>query len=285
MTDQSSSRQNVTQTLIDEPDEIELLLESLERGFPVRLIATTDPMTCIASVDLDEVLTDRSLLDFDYVPVRDGEKIVGLLDRARFADLPPPERPEVVGTAMQRLDETNLISADDGILSFIEAAHRSPGRLVLDRKRITGIITISDLQKLPARPLLFLLVTHVELLMAEVIRATGKSDYEFMSCLSDCRQRRVEDKFVELQAANLAIDKLTATDFCDKREILRRIRSWPFSRNAIEKEFGEVEWLRNSLAHAGEYAGTRTNANRTLQAVRHCETWINRLKTVSRTSQ
>lgn len=68
-----------------------------------------------------------------------------------------------------------LISADSGILTYIERAdeHEHTCRLVLYGDRLEGIVTLSDLQKLAVRPALFMLVTHVELLMARWIRGRG----------------------------------------------------------------------------------------------------------------
>jgi hypothetical protein len=57
------------------------------------------------------------------------------------------------------------------VLRYIEEAEMSPCRLVLRHTQIAGIVTILDLQKLAVRPALFVLVTHLELLMAASIRA------------------------------------------------------------------------------------------------------------------
>ena len=173
---------------------------------------------------------------------------------------------------------SSLISADDSILSFIETADRSPCRLLLHRKKITGIVTVSDLQQLPVRPILFLLVTHVELLMAESIRASGCAEETWINYLEPKRRDAVEKKWSNLVGSNLGIDKLTATEFCDKREILRNVVKLPVGRKKYEKQVGRIEWLRHSLAHAGEYARNRENAERTIEAVKYCTVWNRHLR-------
>jgi hypothetical protein len=68
--------------------------------------------------------------------------------------------------AMLPLDQSILITSGSSVLGYIEEAKESPCRLVLRNTQIAGIVTISDLQKLAVRPALFVLVTHLELLMA-----------------------------------------------------------------------------------------------------------------------
>jgi hypothetical protein len=68
------------------------------------------------------------------------------------------------------------------VLAYLEEADRHPCRLVMRGTRIAGIITILDIQQLPVRPALFLLVTHLELLMAAVIPSHFSKPSGRMAC-------------------------------------------------------------------------------------------------------
>ena len=93
--------------------------------------------------------------------------------------------------AMSSLDQSILIASDSGVLRYIEEAEASPCRLVLRHTQIAGIVTIADLQKLAVRPALFVLVTHLELLMAAAIRARfqDRPDDDWLTLLGDRRER------------------------------------------------------------------------------------------------
>lgn len=144
-----------------------LLLSSVEESLTVSLISTFDPWCCDADDGLKDVVGSEELREFDYVPVKEGTEVVGLLHRT-VHDTEDAAGP--VRDAMCPLRGDLIISANAGILSYIEGADERPCRLVLRGSRLDGIVTLSDLQKLPARPVIFLLVTHLELLMARWIR-------------------------------------------------------------------------------------------------------------------
>jgi CBS domain-containing protein len=151
-------------------------VETIENAVTVDLIATFEPqLVCCATTDaIVELLADHNYVPFDYLPVRSGDRIVGLLSlgKLRAASIDPGLTAE---GAMILLDQSILIASDSGLLRYIEEAETSPCRLVLRHTQIAGIVTISDLQKLAVRPALFVLVTHLELLMAASIRPLPKS--------------------------------------------------------------------------------------------------------------
>jgi len=255
------------------------LLSSVEQGLTVGLIATSKPKVCGVRDDLQAVIEREDLQPFDYVPVKDNERTVGLLHRSGNKDAEAKSVAEV----MQPLHGGMLISSDSGILSYIERAdeHQYTCRLVLYGDRLDGIVTLSDLQKLPVRPALFMLVTHVELLMAQWIRGTGVPDEKILSRLPEGRKGKAEQEWSRLRKNNLSIDRLTATQFCDKRHLLLVLN---FVRGKKQKDEAENDLdniehlLRNPIAHAGEFAPDENKALELVAAVRTARDWINRLE-------
>jgi CBS domain-containing protein len=251
-------------------------VETIENAVTVDLIATFEPqLVCCATTDaIVELLADRNFLPFDYLPVRSDDRIVGLLSlgKLRAASIDPGLTAK---RAMSPLDQSILIASDSGVVRYIEEAGTSPCRLVLRHTQIAGIVTISDLQKLAVRPALFVLVTHLELLMAASIRARflNRPDNDWLILLGD-RRERVEDEWLELKAGELEIDRIAATQFADKRQILVKSGILQCSRSQAEREFGSIENLRNGLSHANNYASTRESAQKTIDAVRLARKWI-----------
>jgi hypothetical protein len=253
------------------------LFSSIEEGLTVRLIATFKPKVCGIGDDLQAVIDRQDLQQFDYVPVKDGDRTAGLLHRSARRNT----ESRLVGEAMDPLHEGILISSDSGILSFIERAGAHPCQLVLHDDRLGGLVTLSDLQKLPVRPALFLLVTHVELLMVEWIRARGSSEEKLMSLLPNKRRDKVDREWNRLRKHNLAVDRLTATQFCDKRDLLLKLNfvSGNNQKAEAKKDLENVEQLlRNPLAHAGDFALNEEKALEVVSTVRTARHWIGRLE-------
>jgi hypothetical protein len=250
----------------------DLVLSSIEQGLNVGLITTFDPLYCEADDEVSEVVNRSELQDFDYVPVMENGTVMGLLERTR-ADLPHfgPVR-----DAMMSLNGDLLISADAGIFSYIESAEQFPCRLVLSRSRVNGIVTLADLQKLPVRPTIFLLITHLELLMATWIRRRCPREQDWLDLLPQ-RRKGIDKQWRKLEQNNLAIDKLTATHFTDKYCLVLEIGSFE-SRDKCEDELYRVKELRNRVAHAGDFALTQDNAQETIAAVGFARKWIHALR-------
>jgi hypothetical protein len=250
----------------------------MERGLTVRLIATREPRTCQLGDSIKTVLARRDISAFDYLPVMDGERTVGILHKS---GLDIPAGTEVrVADKMQPLTDANLISADAGILTFVMTADQTHCRLVIDGDRIDAIVTLSDLQKLSVRPAVFLLITHVELLMAELIRRKWSEDDSWINILSEGRRGFVEKQWDELQKQDLAIDKISAAQFCDKRMVVLEIIGLlqpDLSRSQSYKDLKAIERLRDSVAHAGDYGLTRSNAIEMARRTRLTRDWIDRL--------
>lgn len=251
-----------------------LLDAALEKGFPVRLIATFEALvTCDVEEPVMAVLERADARPFDHLPVIEAGRIVGLLHRPEAAALAT----EPAGAVCRRLDETTLIAADAGILTFLAAARASACRLVLDGDRITGIVTRSDLQKLPARALLFTLVSRLELAMAGWIRRHCPADRDWLAALAEPRVAAIEERYARLRAANQAIDRLTATMLADKRDVVLALAGLPYGKKRVHGELERIEALRDSLAHSGDYALTEAAALEMLETVALTRSWITRL--------
>lgn len=253
--------------------DLEQIMAALEAGFPVRLIGTfKDLVTCRVEDPVGDALGRAEGQAFDYLPVTYGDKIVGLLNRRTVSSA--ENAGELVSDVLDPLDESNIIAADAGILLFLLKAKVSPCRLILTGDRVTGLVSKSDLQKLPVRALLFHMVTHLELAMAAWIRRHLSDEPEWLALLSEKRRQCIGVRYGRLIESNLAIDRLTATTFADKRSVLLKCGELSTSRNEAEKEFKRIEKLRNSLAHSGDYALTEEAADQMIGTVASAQSWI-----------
>lgn len=251
----------------------------LEFGVSVSAIATFNLKTCGIDDDVTEILSHPDFQCFDAIPVSQQGQIAGLLHRAQSKHAQHPMiPPALVKDCMEFLNESMLISAEASLLSYLAAADTSPCCLVLQGRKITGIVTISDLQKLPVRPVLFTLVTTVELLLAQWLRCHCSSDQDWINLLTEQRRQKIEAQWNKLQQGNLAIDRITAAEFCDKRDACLKLGAFPQPTKPVKSQLERIEQLRNSVAHAGNYAINLENAQKVAQTVRFALALIQQLQ-------
>ena len=144
----------------------------------------------------------------------------------------------------------------------------------MSRAEISGLVNLSDLQKLPVRAALFALITHLEMTMADAIRREFNIPDEWKSRLPPKRLEKMKRKREVTKADDNLVDDLLFTQFCDKTTIIGKIQRFTEAGGKFERDMSEAQDLRNSLAHANEYAATRENAAKICNTVRNIENWI-----------
>ncbi len=251
-------------------DIFDATMGGLEGGLHVAHIATFDLKTCEATDEADLVLRNPSLEGFDQIPVRRKGQVVGVLHR-----FPMPLR----GQAEERmvaLGDSFLVSADAPLMSYIRIAASAPYRLVVDGTGITGIVTRSDMLKLPVRVLAFALVTHLEMMMVQVIRSRcGSDDETWLQRLSEGRRKKTLEKLEVFKKKKMNPPLLELTEFCDKRDVVAE-RVAP-GRDFLHELEG-IEELRNSVAHAATYANNDDEVRVFVERMLSAERWIDVLR-------
>ena len=256
-------------------DSFSLTMSGLEAGLRVHHIAAFDLKTCCVGDSLAAVLADASFADFDQIPVRDESKrIVGVLLRAKNTGAGK------VAESMELLHESILVSAEAPLMSFVRIAGTVPYKLVLNQDGIRGIITRSDLLKLPVRLLAFAGVTHLESLMVELIHTKYKhGDDSWMSLLRKKRQSKVRWKETKLKKSRMEIDLLELTDFCDKRDLVSQIAD---PGQDFADDLGRAEELRNQIAHAATFIASESDARGFALQLQKIEHWIQTLRQIGK---
>ena len=246
------------------------IFETLHSGLAVALIATERErlMMCRPNESLSSVVSRSAEQRYDYLPVTDdeGSKIVGLLHTVDFV-----QDSSCIGLVREHfrpLSEGDLIGANASILDFIKDADSKPCRLIVSESEILGLVTLSDLQRLPVRAALFALITGLELTMAEAIRKKYEPDKDWLRLLGECRQEKINKEVEKSKQGDAFVNALLFTQFCDKRDILIDSFSFSLSRTKLRRQLEDIQELRDNLAHANEYAATRTDAKNVCGVVR-----------------
>jgi hypothetical protein len=247
----------------------------LETGLQVHHIATLDDE--LRTCDIDDERDVATLFahpqfeDFDQIPVRKGNSTIGVVTREGVGP---------IKKCLHLLDESMLISAQEPLTQFIPLmAKLPPYRLVLQGGSIRGIVTRSDLLKLPVRLFAFTLVTHLELLMTDIIRAKypdHQDEHPWLKYLGELRQGKIREKQQNLKQENYDLPLLECTDFCDKRDIVRKICSLS---NKFKDDLETIEkYVRNTVAHAASYARNDQEMERFIHLIILTQKWISELE-------
>jgi hypothetical protein len=254
------------------------ILSHLERSTPVRLMATIGAFVAAdAAEPVAEAAGRADQHRFDYLPVREGADgpVVGLFARKGIS----PDGAVRVRDVMQPLSTANLIAIDAPLLQFVLSADTNPCRLILDDTKISGLVTLSDIQRLPVRTALFSLFIHLELLLTEVLRRRIGRDRPPFDLLPAKRAAEARERWERFRAGGLDHDPCSALMFADKKTIARKLKLGGISGERIEKELTQIEAkLRNPIAHGADYALTEAAALETVRVARLVKAWIDALR-------
>jgi hypothetical protein len=214
---------------------------------------------------------------FDFIPVLDRttNHIVGLFEIAPFmrGDFLDAR----VNATMSPLSEENLLGADAPILSFVRDADSRKCRLIISEHEISGLVRMSDLQRLPVRAALFGLVTYLEILMTSVIRKVFTGSDDWLSCLVDGRRRKLQGEIDNSRAKSELVDSLLFTQFVDKATIIHKRCRFQIEQAAFESQYKQIQFLRDHVAHANDYAASPEAAAETCKTVRLIDQWNKQL--------
>jgi len=247
------------------------IFETLHSGLTVKLVCTPrhELKTCKKVEPVSDVL-NANPDDFDFIPVLDDS-----IDGARFIGLFPAADIRKRGIAdgsvssfLLPLAEEYLIGADASILDFVVQADTRPCRLVVSGSQIVGLVTLSDLQRLPVRAALFALMTGFEMTMIDLIKAKLPGAQIWMAMLKPKRREKIQQEISIALTKDAFVDTLLYTQFSDKAEIMKHLNPLAVNGPTLERQLRHFENLRNSLAHANEYAASPDQAKHVCKLVR-----------------
>lgn len=227
-------------------------MSGLVKGLQVIHITTPTAqlLCCQHDDDVAAVFSRPDIKQFDQIPVKKGDAIIGLLTRHTYiAGTTGP-----ASTYMHPLGENILVSADTQLLDFLQS--ESLDRLVISGTKMYGLVTRSDFLKLPVRLLAFALVTHIEVHMVAMIQSTGVQPEVWIDWLESENRERVKRKFSQLLHENSDLDILELTTFYDKQRILQALLSlekYPslLPQRKLIGQLSALTQLRNTVAHSG----------------------------------
>ena len=247
------------------------VLDLVQRSLTVDTIMT--PRVRLATCRGDETASavmDRNEDHFSFLPVVDDterKRFLGLYRAEQWFSDEAPDEP--IRHDFELLSENHVIGADASIIEFVMTADERPARLVVSGNEVAGLVTLSDLQRLPVRAAIFTLITSLEIAMAERIETEWPDDPTgWLELLSDQRRDEVLKKIDTAEQEDGFVSAIMFTQLSDKATILRKEELVSGSGKQLKRDFNEIRDLRDHLAHANYYAETPEAARQVCQVVR-----------------
>lgn len=218
-------------------------------GYSVRDITTpVEQLTCWhARCDEAAILAEAKQENYTYFPVVEDELIVGVLQVELLAK----------GVRdYETLTSRWLIAADTPILHLIELFAREPDRhfFVLASSRIVGMVTPADLNKVPARASVYLLVAHFEMLLTRLVRKfVGAGEEDLRPFLNKGRIEKAAEARAGDKSKNMELPLLHYVQLFDLVEVVassEELRAQLGFRSKKQvQETLKFTQVRNAVAH------------------------------------
>ena len=209
---------------------------------------------------------EKNLDKYSFLPVLDDQgQVVGLYDAQRWFDADAPATP--IGNDYQILSERIVIGADASIFDFLRQAHDNPTNLVISGNRVSGLVSLHDVQQLPVRSALFALITSFEMAMAVAIIRKWEQPSDWMSELSEGRRSKLKEQIAHSRREDAFVSEIAFTQFDDKVTLICKTGFLEGSKRAAARELKRIRDLRDNLAHANSYADTKEAAEQVCEVV------------------
>ena len=219
-----------------------------EKNLSVDLLAE-DLNTCNLHDSSPAVKQEMTEKDFDIYGVEENGKIIGYVLRDRLTD-------GKVEDNYQTFHSGDLVSDSTSLIELLEILRNKNYLFVLERNKVTKIVTFADLQKQPIRMLAFSLISLLEMLLISLIREEYP-DESWKEKLSKERLKKAEEMLKIRIEKNEALTLLDNTQLADKGTIVvktdKLTEQLGFeSKSRCKEFFKNIETLRNNTAHAQE---------------------------------
>ena len=248
-----------------------LTMRALERDLHCGLIASKvdfDDGVMQVDADEDQILQYALLNGFSRIPLfsreEDGEKIV---TDVAIVDL---KRRSLSSRRSLAVEE--IIAASTPISEAIHLLSRREFYFVLEGARIRQILTVSDLNRLPVRTYLHVLLDHLESLLAESAEATHPKD-TWMGLLSEDKQSQIHELHEQKRTEDFDTRLIHCTTLSEKATIVGKSKEL-LARLSIEsskeftRTFRDIGRLRNRVNHGLPPLDKEADALR--DQLRHC---------------
>lgn len=205
---------------------------------------------CSGDDDALSIRDEMARSHFDLLGVKKDGEIAGYIERDSLSS-------GFVKDYMKDFTAKDLISDSTPLIHLLYIFKASKRVFILEKAKVTKLVTFSDLQKAPVRMIIFGYITLLEMKLGEIINIHFP-DQSWKKRLSPGRLQKAEEIYRIKVEKNEDLNLVECLQISDKLDLvfvedekLRIIFSVP-SKSAGRTMAKEIRSLRDELAHANE---------------------------------
>ena len=266
-------------------DTFDKALATLSNQLYVTQIMVAEPDFCTKSDDPLTILEVMHRKNYDIMPVKENGKFVGYVEKSLLVKI------KQIEPAIQQIKLDIVVSADTRVHEMIDLFQKSRFFFVNRANDLVGLVTYADLDKIPVRAWLFILISKFEFLLLQLIKNFHKGS-SWLDELTPKRRKKIADLFDEKRRHDIDISLEDCLNFGDMIELLEcdsKLRSFVgySSKSSCKRECSGLDVLRNNVMHpsnslVNNYDGVKTlseRIERLQQATKRIESALSNLKT------
>ncbi|WP_042347633.1 CBS domain-containing protein [Bacillus massiliigorillae] len=248
-----------------------------EKSITVDILAENIVMFDI-SLSLQEIIQEAGDKGFDQVAISKEKVVIGYINTLDVQDIYEPTL-----HILKPIQHYEMISANTPLSDLIEVLKEHPRLFILDKNKVTKIITVADLQKQPFTMWIFGVINILEMLLVTVIKQHYPNN-EWQQYLSESRLSLAQQLYDKKVLRNEDISLLQCLQIADKMTIVTKneglIHELGFSsRTKLLKTFKSIQQVRNSIAHAQDL-NDELEWSEIFEIISECEKLIVRLEEI-----
>jgi hypothetical protein len=209
---------------------------------------------------------------FDQAPVVAAGRVLGWVKTIRLSD------DETILSLMTPLSVCPIVSADSSIADVLQVLARHDLVFTADKDGISGFIVRSDLDRHAVRSYFFLLISSVEMLLAELVKSSINEEQvvpfirgNLKESYDSARSRGEETHAVEYLFISQLIDLFRETPYVTDPEL------WD---EALTDHLLNVRDFRNNVMHPTRSIAATTHPKEAATVARRAEEVAGRLRSI-----
>lgn len=252
-------------------------LRIAEQGLRAGDLATRDLWKVSPGWSCREAVERMVELDFDVAPV-DEDPLRSFVRRDELEGADPGT---TVAACARPIDATRVVTADLGLADTLGLLEDRDFLFVIEGGSVSGLITLSDLQRVPVGMMVLAIILATEAGLNHVIVGCY-GERGFLGHLSNERRQETLERFERLKRRNLETALVDVLLLDDRLRLVGRVerlrRALGFDSRARFESWAEgLKRLRDSLAHGRTLLDHEPDAHRALTLVREVRAFAERV--------
>jgi len=223
------------------------VLATISDHLRVNQIMVSEPDFCRKTDDPLAILEIMKRENYDIIPVKKNGKFIGYVERNLLS------KTREIEPAIRQITLDVVVSSDTHVHEMIDLFQKSRFFFVNKANELVGLVTYADLDKIPIRVWLFILICKFEFALLQLIKNFYKGS-SWLEKFTPERREKITKLFNEKRKQDIDIsleDCLNLGEMIELLECDDKLRSLAGydTRSSCKSECSGLETLRNNVMH------------------------------------